>query len=699
MFVPNSRLLIEKVNETSKHENNENEDSSSLFQIGDKIEIWRVMSMLFVLVFVVIAIEQSMHFIESKAGPYPKYHEMLRKIYRELMVLGLISISIKFVCELGSFQEGNHNVLAFEAADLTVFIVALILICQAIRIFFWLRTANHRMDRDEVFTARDILDIAMDQSAWRRSENKIRNSWLWLHDRIWCRRHTLDTFTPARFRQIIQMRTLRHFFLRKYGLPELFPFAKYLKRVQDNQISHLIEVELSTWVLFLLLLFVVNFAARELQLLDHESESVAIMNAFSILTLILLGGHSVVLHYLKFSLKQINLAAGYTSVQNSREWLQELAKIEHRHHLAEKEATNVIEAMQHVEGEQEAHYMNQPNFWNASMWTLLRLHCCKRKESRKEIDELQTSIDCDDLPPRPELTIKYFQPGLWHYIVKVLLMINGFFCALFFQLIMHRLVRNYRLIGVTELVGPLPLLINMLCIQPSMFRHLVLVSSVFQVDVVALNQVITEFGEMVAARADFVNNLRHYLQESDRSITDVQGAFQQMDPEHTGVISITSLRQILISFGLHYTTLCFNRLAKIVFRVRKDQVEYSIIERLLRLVEEKEDEYAMRTKETVSDDFLKSRRFRDCVIVEEEEARISRCHTIRQSSRRSYQFQDPTRRTLNAMESDRNIPGLACVSIECKDITLPAFAINDTSLDSPRSSYNPILQSTRFQRQ
>nr|CCA21210.1 conserved hypothetical protein [Albugo laibachii Nc14] len=689
-FASTSRLLTETLDETVTDKDKETEDPASLFQIGDKLEVWRVMLMLFVLVFVVVAIEQSMHFVESKAGPYPKYHEMLRKIYRELMILGLISICIKFICEMGIFQEENHNLLAFEAADLTVFNVALILIVQAIRIFFWLRTANHRMDRDEIFTAQDILDIAKDQSAWQQPGSKVAELRSWCQNRILCRRSPLNAFTPARFRQIIQMRTLRHFFLRTYGLPELFPFAKYLKRVQDNQISHLIEVELSTWVLFMVLLFVVDVGARELQIVDHESECNAIMNAFSFLTLVLLGAHIIVLQYLKFSLRQINLAAGYTSVENSRQWLQELAKIEHRHHHAEKVATNVIEAMQHVEGEQEARYMNQPNFWNASVWTLLRLHCCKRKEFKKgSAHEILVTIDSDDLPPRPELIIKYFQPGLWHYVVKMLLMINGFFCALFFQLILHQLVKKYRSIGLTELLGPLPLVINMLFIQPSMFRHLVLVSSVFQVDVVTLNQVTTEFSEMVSARAEFVSTLRHCLQESNRSITDIQHAFQQMDPEQTGIISISNLRHTLNSIGLHYTTLCFNRLAKVLFRVRKDQVEYLIIERLLRLVQDREDEYAVSAREIASDHLLKSRRFHDCVIAEEEEDRVSRCLSIRQSSRRqSSQFLDPTRPTLNIWDSDRSILRRSRVSIDCY--------IHNFALESPQSSYNPILQSTRF---
>lgn len=47
--------------------------------------------------------------------------------------------------------------------------------------------------------------------------------------------------------EIVQMRLLRHAFLTSYGLPELFPFSKYLQHAQDTQISQLIRVRVVFW--------------------------------------------------------------------------------------------------------------------------------------------------------------------------------------------------------------------------------------------------------------------------------------------------------------------------------------------------------------------------------------------------------------------------------------------------------------------
>ncbi|KAL4171783.1 hypothetical protein KRP22_006961 [Phytophthora ramorum] len=187
---------------------------TSLFRVGDAVELWRVLLHLSVLVACLLLFERALHHLEGRAAVSAKYQQLLSKAYRELMILGLIGLGLKLIKEAPSVDSGSAAMTAFQVADLTIFILALALILQTVCIFLLLRKHNVRADRAELLSTEDLADAVASPSV----------------------NQTQD------MQELIHFRLLRHLFLNRFQLPQLFPFAKYLRQAQNNQITHMTDV-------------------------------------------------------------------------------------------------------------------------------------------------------------------------------------------------------------------------------------------------------------------------------------------------------------------------------------------------------------------------------------------------------------------------------------------------------------------------
>ncbi|KAH7472424.1 uncharacterized protein KRP23_9418 [Phytophthora ramorum] len=186
---------------------------TSLFRVGDAVELWRVLLHLSVLVACLLLFERALHHLEGRAAVSAKYQQLLSKAYRELMILGLIGLVLKLIKEAPSVDSGSAAMTAFQVADLTIFILALALILQTVCIFLLLRKHNVRADRAELLSTEDLADAVASPSV-----NQTQN-----------------------MQELIHFRLLRHLFLNRFQLPQLFPFAKYLRQAQNNQITHMTD--------------------------------------------------------------------------------------------------------------------------------------------------------------------------------------------------------------------------------------------------------------------------------------------------------------------------------------------------------------------------------------------------------------------------------------------------------------------------
>ncbi|KAF4317807.1 hypothetical protein G195_006676 [Phytophthora kernoviae 00238/432] len=232
---------------------------------------------------------------------------MLRKAYRELMVLGLLSLGLKLLKEVPGIHADSKTMLAFQVADLSIFILALALIIQSICVFMQLRKHNNLADRTELVTAQDILDALV--TTGEASIPTAPSYFSWSNWFCWSKKGAYKPFE----KEIIERRLLRHLFLRRFGLPQLFPFSKYLRRGQANQISYMIEVEPSMWLLLLAVAWAICGFVTMLEKMDIDlPESHELVEVFVAFAWMLVAFHIVVLLYFRSCMKQLLHVAGHS---------------------------------------------------------------------------------------------------------------------------------------------------------------------------------------------------------------------------------------------------------------------------------------------------------------------------------------------------------------------------------------------------
>jgi hypothetical protein len=209
--------------------------------------------------------------------------------------------------------------------------------------------------------------------------------------------------------------------------------------------------------------------------------------------------------------------------------------------------------------------------------------CGKKHHAHEDNDD-----DCVD-PSLPKVKIRFFNRLAMHFVVKFLIMLNGFYFAFMCQAILYEMGEVYTLFGVLAAITvPLPLLINMFVFQPRICRNFVLVSCIFKVDVATLSEVITHFSESVELRADFIMCLKQSMRDNHLTVAELHEEFLLRDPAATGYIELEELRQVLRAFGCQISFFRFNGIAKLLFRLKGAMAEYVQIERLLTLADEED---------------------------------------------------------------------------------------------------------------
>ncbi|KAG7375969.1 hypothetical protein PHYPSEUDO_014771 [Phytophthora pseudosyringae] len=508
---------------------------TSLFRVGDDVELWRVLLHLSVLVVCLLIFERVLHHVERRAADSAKYQQLLSKAYRELMILGLIGLGLKVVKEVSSVDAAAMT--AFQIADLTIFILALALILQAVCIFLVLRKHNVQADRAELLSADDLAD-AVASPAFNRER---------------------DT------QELIRLRLLRHLFLSRFELPQLFPFAKYLRQAQNNQITHMTDVDAPMWALLLVVAWVLEGITTALNYagpaLTRRRGLVIVLIGFSWALLAL---HVVVFVYFRSCVHQLLKAAGMAAKQSVLEsHLRSIAREEARA-WTQEDAGRALLVMQKVQEQQEP----------------------PRHRKRRVPNENKHSVKSGTTPA---IEIRWFSRKSWHFTVMMLLMLNGFYLALVVQCVAYQLRIVYADLGLLEVLAiPLPLALNTFLLQPQIFRSLVLVSSIFRVDGSTLSEVVDHFREIIELRSEFATLLWENMQAKKLSIGDLQAELAACDQDRSGAIDVEKVRMVLRVCGLHLSSFRFNSVARLLFELKEMQIEYSQLLKLVAIAQSEE---------------------------------------------------------------------------------------------------------------
>ncbi|KAG6948729.1 hypothetical protein JG687_00015296, partial [Phytophthora cactorum] len=130
-----SQTSFEDAGQSSLRVNHSNALGESLFQVGKNVEFWRVLAHVSILAVVLLVFEYVLHYVEHHLARFDKYYHMLQKVYRELMILGLISLVLKIVKEVAPIDSSSKPMIAFQVADLIIFGFAIALVLQAMCVF------------------------------------------------------------------------------------------------------------------------------------------------------------------------------------------------------------------------------------------------------------------------------------------------------------------------------------------------------------------------------------------------------------------------------------------------------------------------------------------------------------------------------------------------------------------------------------
>ncbi|KAF4320383.1 hypothetical protein G195_006330 [Phytophthora kernoviae 00238/432] len=554
----------------------------SLFEVGENVEFWRVLVHLSILAFCLVLFEKGLHRLEHKFPPSEKYQHMLKKVYRELMVLGLLGLGLKILKENPDIDSYSKTMIAFQVADLTIFFLALALILQSTAIFLLLRHQNNRADRAELITTQDLANGINSPEGHGQYEATF------FHKLFCCGRAAKS---KAIEKELIELRLLRRLFLRRFGLPQLFPFSKYLSRAQANQISHMIEVEPSMWLLLLAVAWAICGVLDLLDELDTEmgtevSESHELVESFMLFAWIVLFLHVTVMLYFRTCVHKLLWAAAYSDDKRVLATNLSVIAEEEANAWRNEEADTALEVMSRIqEHHEEIEYhriQGRSKLAKNDAGVQLVVDSVRTAKAANKALKIGRDSLSGVQPGSPDLQLSFFSHKVWHVAVMFLLILNGFLITLFVQCAVYDMDDIYGDFGmIPTAMVPLPLLLNALVFQRRIFYDFVIVSNILRIDAHTLSDVVENFSEVVRLRSEFATSLIKHLAQQELGADDLKNELKARDMTTSGFIELDDLRSVLSKFGFCLTRFRFNSVVKLLFELEGTQVAYAQVVRLV----------------------------------------------------------------------------------------------------------------------
>ena len=175
--------------------------------------------MMFALVGVSVVLEVLMGKIDKAVVDHFHYRAMIQMIYKELTILGILSFSLTIVREVAREHDGAESIepfilVAFELSHLLIFLVAVVYILIAVVVVSVLRQTRVRWDRVQIQEVEDIIA--------EKDEHKVN----------------VKIFSLLVSQQ--------------YGMGFDFDYARYSYMVMAENIVEMLEIDLRTWFVVLL---------------------------------------------------------------------------------------------------------------------------------------------------------------------------------------------------------------------------------------------------------------------------------------------------------------------------------------------------------------------------------------------------------------------------------------------------------------
>lgn len=180
-----------------------------------------------------IMFEYAMHSLEHRVAGTP-FLGMLNKVYKELMIMGLISFGVSIAIQANILNNSSISFYAFELAHIMIFFTAMFFVLQATMLMFLSTRLKVQYDK----ATKDSTEMIQAQVSLERKSFTYRNVWL--------------PYNTLRKR--MEFKIMSSFFVHQFDLPFNFDFGLYMRYSIDAYILSLLEIDPFTWMVVIALL-------------------------------------------------------------------------------------------------------------------------------------------------------------------------------------------------------------------------------------------------------------------------------------------------------------------------------------------------------------------------------------------------------------------------------------------------------------
>lgn len=174
---------------------------------------------------------------------------VLKVLYRELMVLGLVSFSF-IIYEVTRSPEPSI-VLSFEFAHIFIFLLAIFYTIVVLSSMYASLRLSYRWKHMEQIDLIHYLHMKEEYTRLRLRVHKHRSA-LWRGVRWWFPNFK-DLWRYWQLHEMMAFHDIRFQFIYYRNLPEHFRFSSFLRRIKALTFTHLVESHWSLWIIFLVL--------------------------------------------------------------------------------------------------------------------------------------------------------------------------------------------------------------------------------------------------------------------------------------------------------------------------------------------------------------------------------------------------------------------------------------------------------------
>ncbi|EQC42050.1 hypothetical protein SDRG_00893 [Saprolegnia diclina VS20] len=527
--------------------------SDVLFHAGLEYSVRGTIYAFMATVLFVVVFRYGLKLLEGRTASHAKYFVLLNKMYKELMVGGLIQFSSNRLSQFGAVEQDSPAYQAWEVADDMVFFFAIALALQSALMFWRLQARNVALDTLALYTSEELYAEATNNGA-------------------------LATI-PKPYVSASKLCIVRHFFLTKHKLPQLFSYPKYLRAVQDTEIIELFDVEVSTWILLLLVYSGLFFLSDvfvsyhdDLNLPEtrkkvHDIRLIVIAVAIAALTVFML----VMYAYLKNVVYRMVLHAGGDEATLAAS-LKRVGDEEASSRIQET-SSHALLKMHHVaEGLSDRH--DRSSIGDLVLTIFRKVTGCKYKTaSHRQASQLMDE-HAMDLP--------WFSRKATHVGVKVLLTLNALYFGFLAQALIVLIPRD---VGASHYIlgGLLAYLIvaHMVLLAPRIARQLAFINATVRVNPAELKIVIEHYADVLQLQRKMARAVLAHLAARDVTIDVFIAGLKLDDPNETGYMEGAVLRKNIKRFGYKFSKLKFTSFVRLQFETKGTKVKY---ERLVQML-------------------------------------------------------------------------------------------------------------------